>query len=255
VFPLRDENPTEIFPLLTLALIALNVAAWFYLQGAGLDPDALQASVCRYGAIPAEVTGQAGGGTPAGMVHCALGGLTWEAVLTSMFMHGGWMHLIGNMWFLWIFGNNIEDSMGRLRFLVFYLLTGIAAAAGQIITAPASQVPMVGASGAISGIMGAYLVLYPRVRVHTLFFFIIFIRVIPLPAWVMLGYWFAIQLFSGTMINEAGAAGAGVAFWAHIGGFVAGVVLVKLFENRTLVQAKKAHVQLDRSQIRHGGWW
>jgi membrane associated rhomboid family serine protease len=141
--------------------------------------------------------------------------------------------------------------MGHLRFLLFYLLAGLAASAAHIFTAPGSPIPVVGASGAISGIMGAYLVLYPRVRVHTLFIIIIIIRVIPLPAWVMLGYWFLIQLLSGTATT---AGTAGIAFWAHIGGFVAGLLLVKPFENRQLVRAKKAHVKLDRREIRHGGW-
>ena len=255
MFPLRDENPTEIFPIFTLLLIAANVAVWFYVQGAGMDPGTLQQAVCTYGAIPSEITGQTRPLPPElreyGLV-CPQGGITWVAILTSMFLHGGWLHLIGNMWFLWIFGNNIEDSMGHLRFVLFYVLTGIAAAAGHILSTPGSQVPIVGASGAISGIMGAYLVLYPRVRVYTLFIIIIIIRVIPVPAWVMLGYWFLIQLLSGT---ATGAAEAGVAFWAHIGGFVAGVALIKPFERRDLVAAKKAHVKLPRQEIRNRGWW
>ena len=255
MFPLRDENPTELFPVFTLLLIAVNVAVWFLIQGAGMSMEALEQSVCTYGAIPAEITGRAGTlpeslrgyGPP-----CPTGGLTWGAAVTSMFLHGGWMHLIGNMWFLWIFGNNVEDSMGRLRFLLFYLLTGLAATAAHIFTSPGSLIPMVGASGAISGIMGAYLVLYPRVRVYTLFFFFIFIRVIPLPAWIMLVYWFALQLLMGAYTP---ADGGGVAFWAHVGGFVAGLVLVKLFENRQLVRAKRAKVKLRPSEIRHHGWW
>ncbi|MFP4623550.1 MAG: rhomboid family intramembrane serine protease [Gemmatimonadota bacterium] len=255
MFPLRDENPTELVPFLTLAIIAINVGVWFLVQGAGLDPGVLQESVCTYGAIPAELTGQVEPLPPElrrwGLT-CPRGGLTWSALLTSMFLHGGWFHLIGNMWFLWIFGNNIEDSMGHLRFLLFYLVTGLAAAAGHVISAPGSQIPTVGASGAISGIMGAYLVLYPRVRVYTLFIIVIFIRVIPLPAWIMLGYWFLIQLLAGTATS---AADAGVAFWAHIGGFVAGLALVKPFENPDLVDAKRRRIKLDRRQIRHGGWW
>ncbi|HUG42056.1 MAG TPA: rhomboid family intramembrane serine protease [Longimicrobiales bacterium] len=256
MFPLRDENPTELFPVFTLLLIAVNVAVWVFIQGAGLTAEALQQSVCTYGAIPAEITGRAadplpfavrGGGPP-----CPSGGLTWEALFTSMFLHGGWLHLIGNMWFLWIFGNNIEDSMGRLRFLLFYLLTGLAAAGAHVFSAPGSAIPTVGASGAISGVMGAYLVLYPRVRVYTLFFFFIFIRIIPLPAWVMLAYWFVLQLAMGAYTP---ADGGGVAFWAHVGGFVAGVALVKLFEKKQLVRAKRAKVKLDRRQIAHGGWW
>jgi membrane associated rhomboid family serine protease len=182
-----------------------------------------------------------------------MGGLTWGALFTSMFLHGGWMHLIGNLWFLWIFGNNVEDSMGHGRFLVFYLLTGTVAAVSHVISAPESALPMVGASGAISAIMGAYLVLYPRARVHTLFIIIIFIRVFPLPAWFFLLYWFSIQLASSALPVAGG--GGGVAFWAHIGGFLAGLALVKLFKNPALVNAKRAGVLLPRREIRGGGWW
>ncbi|HUE77062.1 MAG TPA: rhomboid family intramembrane serine protease [Longimicrobiales bacterium] len=252
MFPLRDENPTELFPFFTLLLVAANIAVWVLVQGAGLDEGTLVSSVCRFGAIPAEITGRPGSLPPGVPALCAEGGYTWLTLLTSMFLHGGWMHLIGNLWFLWIFGNNIEDSMGRFRFLLFYLLTGLAAAGAHIFSTPGSAIPTVGASGAISGIMGAYLVLYPRVRVHTLFIFIVFIKVIPLPAWVMLLYWFAIQILLGT---GTGADAAGVAFWAHIGGFAAGAVLVKVFERKQLVEAKKAHVKLDRREIPHGGWW
>lgn len=218
-----------------------------------MDPGTLQQSVCTYGAIPAEVTGRTDP-LPESMrgFECVTGGLTWAALVSSMFLHGGWFHLIGNMWFLWIFGNNIEDSMTHLRYVAFYLLTGLAASAAHIISSPGSQVPMVGASGAISGIMGAYLVLYPRVRVQTLFFIVIIIRVIPLPAWVMLLYWFAIQVLSGAAVPTEGG---GVAFWAHVGGFAAGVILAKPFEKKQLVDAKRAGIKLDHRQIKHGGWW
>jgi membrane associated rhomboid family serine protease len=158
------------------------------------------------------------------------------------------MHLIGNMWFLWVFGNNIEDSMGHLRFLAFYLLTGLAASGAHVLTAFASPTPVVGASGAISGIMGAYLVLYPRVRVHTLVVFV-FIQVIELPASVMLVLWFGYQLLAGLVASsEAG----GVAFWAHVGGFVAGVVLIKAFARRKLVEAKRAKRRLTAEDL--GRW-
>jgi membrane associated rhomboid family serine protease len=250
MFPLKDENPTEIFPFFTLLLIGANVAAWVYIQGAGLEQGALMESVCRYGAVAADLTGEA---TPAGVTSpCPVENIGWPGTLTSMFLHGSWLHLIGNLWFLWIFGNNIEDSMGRFRFLLFYILTGLAAAGAQVVSAPGSPIPMVGASGAISGIMGAYLVLYPRVKVHTLFIIIILIKIIRLPAWVLLGYWFLIQLMLGT---QAPAHGAGVAFWAHVGGFAAGVVLVKPFENRQLVNAKRSKRQLQPHEIRGGGWW
>jgi membrane associated rhomboid family serine protease len=237
-----------MFPVVTLLLIAACVAAWWYLQGAGFSEQALGESICALGAIPAEVTGY-GGGAPG---PCRLGGLTWQGLLSSMFLHGSWMHLIGNMWFLWIFGNNVEDSMGHLRFAVFYLLSGLVAALAHVASDPSSTVPMVGASGAISSIMGAYMVLYPRARVDTLFFFVIFVRVVPLPAFVMLGYWMVIQLLSSV---GAPASGGGVAYLAHIGGFVAGVVLIFLFRNPKLVGAKRGGVKLRRSEIPHGGWW
>ncbi|HZD03777.1 MAG TPA: rhomboid family intramembrane serine protease, partial [Longimicrobiales bacterium] len=161
MFPLRDDNPTELFPVVTLAIIAACTAVWLWIQGGGFDPRTLTDSLCALGAIPAEITGAGGAGAYRGS-PCGPGGLTWPALLTSMFLHGGWMHLIGNMWFLWIFGNNVEDSMGHLRFVVFYLLCGMVAAVAHVISAPASGLPVVGASGAISGVMGAYLVLYPR---------------------------------------------------------------------------------------------
>ena len=247
MFPLHDDNPSELFPIFTLGIIAACVAAWVFVQGAGLSPGVLDESVCALGAIPAEVTGEAAG--PGG--PCRLGGLTWEALVTSMFLHGSWFHLIGNMWFLWIFGNNVEDSMGHLRFVVFYLLTGVVAALSHVLLDPGSSVPLVGASGAISGIMGAYLVLYPRARVDTLIFLVIFVRVVPLPAWVILGYWFLIQLVS----TGAAAGGGGVAYAAHVGGFVAGAVLIKLFSNSRLVSAKRTGVVLLRKDLDRGGWW
>ncbi len=256
MFPLRDENPTVLTPYVTIALILVNVVAWLYVQGAGLSMTALAESVCRFGAIPAELTGQTGGyeGIDLGpdLPPCTFGGLTYAAVLTSMFMHGSWVHLIGNMWFLWLFGNNIEDSMGHLRFLAFYLLAGIVAAAAHVWMELGSMIPIVGASGAISGVMGAYLLLYPRVRIQTLFVFVIILRIIAVPAWIILVYWFGLQLLSGAM-SPAGA--AGVAFWAHVGGFVAGLVLVKLFENRTLVEARRKHIRLSPFEVDHGGWY
>jgi membrane associated rhomboid family serine protease len=256
LFPLRDENPTVLTPYVTIALIAVNVLAWLYVQGAGLSTVALANSVCRYGAIPAELTGQTGayGGIDLGpgVPPCAFGELTYAATLTSMFMHGSWVHLLGNMWFLWLFGNNVEDSMGHLRFLVFYLLAGIAAVVAHVWMELDSMVPIVGASGAISGVMGAYLVLYPRVRIQTLFILIIFLRIFAVPAWFILAYWFALQLLSG---YATPAGDGGVAFWAHVGGFVAGAALVKLFENRTLVEARRRHIRLSPFEVDHGGWY
>ncbi|NNM04358.1 MAG: rhomboid family intramembrane serine protease, partial [Gemmatimonadetes bacterium] len=231
MFPLYDDNPTEIFPLVTLVIMGLCIGMWVLVQGAGFSEPALTSSVCGLGTIPVEITGQFGTQGRTGG-PCALGGLSWTTLVTSMFLHGGWMHLIGNLWFLWIFGNNVEDSMGHGRFLLFYLLTGLVASGSHIASDPASVVPMVGASGAISAIMGAYLVLYPKARVHTLFIIIIIFKVFPLPAWFFLLYWFGLQLASSSF---QAAGGGGVAFWAHIGGFLAGVILVKFFQNRILV--------------------
>jgi membrane associated rhomboid family serine protease len=160
-------------------------------------------------------------------------------VLTSMFLHGSWMHLLGNMWFLWLFGDNVEDSMTRPRFAAFYLLCGVVAAIAQVVTSPDSGIPMVGASGAISGVMGAYLVLYPRVRVFALLPLGFLLTSVALPAWVMLVYWIGLQILSG--VTSIGQTGGGVAFWAHVGGFVAGVVLAKPFARADHVAAHRAH--------------
>ena len=241
MIPYRDENETQHLALVTGAILVLNIASWLFVQGAGADLS-LARSVCNLGLIPGELTGLVPPGQPfpmgPGAVCLTDPGRQVSHLITSMFLHGGWMHLIGNMWFLWLFGNNVEDSMGHLRFIAFYLLTGLAAALGQVIADPDSIVPMVGASGAISGVMGAYLVLYPRVKVYALVPIFIFFTSIALPAWAMLGYWFVIQVVSG--LFSSGEMG-GVAFWAHIGGFVAGVVLVKLFARRDYVAAHRAH--------------
>ena len=178
-----------------------------------------------------------------------MGGLRWSTVVTSMFLHGSWMHLIGNMWFLWVFGNNIEDSMGHGRFVVFYLLTGVLASLTHIALSPTAALPTVGASGAISGVMGAYIVLYPQVRVDTLIFW----WIVPVRAWFMLGYWFLIQLVSGTA--TLGMQGGGVAFWAHVGGFVVGLVLIRLFQRGALVAAKRAGRKLTREEVRRLEWF
>jgi membrane associated rhomboid family serine protease len=231
MFPYHDENEAKRTALVTYAIVAANVLMWVLVQGAGLGI-ALARSVCELGLIPGELTLSLPPGTPfpmgEGLVCLTDPGRQVSNVLTSMFLHGGWMHLLGNMWFLLIFGNNIEDSMGHARFVVFYLACGVAAALAQVFAAPASVIPMVGASGAISGVMGAYLILYPRVRVWT----IVPIGIIPysiaLPAWTMLLYWIGIQVFSGLVKIGADESG-GVAFWAHVGGFVAGAILVKLF--------------------------
>jgi membrane associated rhomboid family serine protease len=250
MIPYRDENETQRPAIVTGTLIGLNIFAWLFVQGAGTDFP-LAKSVCELGLIPAEITASAPVGTPfpmgPGLVCTTDPGLQLSHLMTHMFLHGSWMHLIGNMWFLWLFGNNVEDSMGRLRFVGFYLLTGLAAAFGQIITAPDSVIPMVGASGAISGVMGAYLILYPRVRVYALVPIFVFITSVALPAWVMLGYWFLIQLASGFLADSDVG---GVAFWAHVGGFVAGVALIKFFARDEYVYAHRAHQWRPRRLMR-----
>ena len=240
MIPLRDENPTELTPFVTVIFIVLNLLAWVLIQGMG-SPQVLEASVYAFGTVPCELTGA-----------CRPQGLVWGGVFTSMFMHGGWGHLLGNMLFLWVFGNNIEDSMGHLRFVVFYLVCGVAASLAHVYLSPASAIPAVGASGAISGVMGAYIVLYPRVKVRTWVppFF-----VLDLNAFFLLAYWFFIQLASGVLTYgpEAGEQG-GVAVWAHVGGFVAGVVLIRLFEKRRLVEAKRRGAHLSRDEVARLEW-
>ena len=242
MFPYRDENETQRLAIVTAVIIALNILAWIAVQGAGAALP-LATSICELGLIPGELTLSLPVGTRFpmgdGLVCITDPGPQPSHLITSMFLHGSWMHLLGNMWFLWLFGNNVEDSMGRFRFVVFYLICGLAAALGQVITSPTSAIPMVGASGAISGVMGGYLVLYPRVRVFTLVTLGFFFTSIALPAWVMLGYWFLIQFVSG-FVSFGGDKG-GVAFWAHVGGFVAGVVLVKLFARSDYIAARRSH--------------
>jgi membrane associated rhomboid family serine protease len=240
VLPLRDENPTELTPYFAYLFLAANVAAWFLVQGAGA-PDPLVESVVRYGAIPCDVT-----------ARCESPSLGWPALVTSMFMHGGWGHLISNMMFLWVFGNNIEDSMGHLRFIAFYLICGVGAAGVHVAMAPGSEIPTVGASGAISGIMGAYIVLYPKVRVTT---WIPPIFIFRLNAFVLLGYWLLIQVVLGIGTLGAEEAGAGgVAVWAHLGGFFIGLALIKLFEKPELSDAKRRKVKLPREEVARLEW-
>src|SRR5438445_1632958 len=247
--PYKDENPAELPPIATVGIILLHSLAWLLVQGAGAA-EPLARSVCQLGLIPGEILRSVPAGTavPLGKgLSCVLTAEPhYATVLTSMFMHGGWLHLIGNMWFLWVFGNNIEDSMGHARFVVFYLVCGVAAAAGQILVDTHARVPMVGASGAISGVLGAYIVLYPRVRVHTLIFLGFFVTTVALPAYVMLGYWFALQLLLGTAGAVARAQG-GIAVWAHVAGFLAGLALIKLFVNPALTER--------RLSPDSGEWW
>jgi len=240
MFPIRDDNPTLGAPAITVVLIGLNVAAWILVQGMGAEPT-LSQSVCELGLIPGELLGRIPEGYTLPMsreMSCVIGPPHWYTPLSSMFLHGGWLHLIGNMWFLWLFGNNVEDSMGHARYLVFYMLCGLAAASAQTLVNPNSAIPMVGASGAISGVMGAYIVLYPRVRIHMLIFLGFFITRAVVPAYVMLGYWLLLQIVGGlpALAEESG----GVAFWAHAGGFLAGAVLVLVFRDEDLVARHRA---------------
>lgn len=232
MFPVRDDNPPLSVPYATIALVIVNALVWALLQGLGGEPQ-LSRSICRLALIPAELLGYADAGTRIPLsenLSCTIGvSNSWHTLLSSMFAHGGWMHILGNMWFLWIFGNNVEDSMGHGRFIVFYLLCGLAAAATQIAVNPESVVPMVGASGAIGGVMGAYILLFPRVNVHMLIILGFYITTVAVPAVFMLGYWFLLQLLSG--VSTMNAAGGGVAFWAHAGGFIAGAILVLLFRD------------------------
>jgi membrane associated rhomboid family serine protease len=211
MIPLRDDNPTRTVAIVTILMIAQNVIAFFYELS---EPS--QAFIADFALIPAAVTHSA----PA----------AYRTIFTSMFLHGSWLHLIGTMLFLWIFGNNIEDSVGHVKFVFFYLLCGIAAAAAQVAINPDSLVPMIGASGAVSGVLGAYLLLFPRARVLVLLPIWIFIKFVYVPAWLMLIFWFVLQLLSGaaTVRMHGGA----VAFWAHIGGFVAGLILIPVFKKR-----------------------
>ncbi len=207
MIPLRDIIPSRTTPYITVTIIALNVMAWLF--ELSLPRDVLPVFLQVYGVVP-------------GDFHA-------PTLISSMFLHGGWSHVIGNMWYLWIFGDNIEDRLGHARFIVFYLLCGITAALGQIVVDPSSTLPTIGASGAIAGVMGAYFVLYPHSRVLTLIPWI-FLQVVELPAIVLLGFWFLMQLFSaGAIAVTASTHGGGVAFAAHVAGFVMGMIGVFVF--------------------------
>jgi len=240
MLPLKDNFPTHRFPILTVLLIAANVIMYFVFQKAGFSGPG-DDNVIRYGVIPCEVTNPGQQAVPVGQQLACVSGAeaertaggelpaTWLTVITSMFMHGGLLHLGGNLLFLWIFGNNIEDSMGRVRFIIFYALGGVAAVAAQTLADPDSAIPMVGASGAIAAVLGAYALLYPRARVVTLVLIIFFITVIELPALLVLGGWFLLQLLAA---GSEPLQGGGVAVWAHIGGFAFGLLAIKVFANK-----------------------
>jgi membrane associated rhomboid family serine protease len=248
MFPLRDENPKLATSLATFLIIGINLAVWIFVQGLGTEPS-LSTSVCEFGASPGELLGRVPAGTVVplgGNLGCVVESPpNWLSPFTSMFMHGGWFHIIGNMWFLWVFGDNVEDSMGPIRFTIFYVLCGLAAVAAQSLVNPASAVPMVGASGAIGGVMGAYALLFPRVPVHMLVFLGFYVDRISIPAFMMLGYWFLLQLIGG--IPSLQGDGGGVAFFAHVGGFLVGLALVPLFRQPARVAA---HREL---MMRHAG--
>lgn len=246
MFPISDDNPTLHTPWMNWLILAAMAATWLIVQGAGFDDYRLAASVCNLGMIPAELlhTRAIGFAVPigAGLV-CRIDAeqVNWLTPLTSMFLHGSWGHILGNGLFLWVFGNNIEDSTGPGRFLSFYVLCGFIAAGTHVLMDPSSPVPTVGASGAISGVLGGYLVLYPRARVNILVFLLIFVRIIAVPAWAALVWWFAWQVVAGLpqLSPMRPDISGGVAVWAHIGGFLAGVALIKVFENPVLVAKRK----------------
>ena len=239
MFPIRDHNPSGRTPYVVYALIAVNIAVFLLQLPYSGNDRALAGFWGNFALYPAAVTRDG----------------DYTGILTSMFLHAGWMHIGGNMLFLWIFGDNLEDQMGHVGFLIFYLACGILAALAHIYSAPGSTVPTVGASGAIAGVMGGYLLLFPRARVDVVVIIVIIFRVFTLPAWVMLGIWVALQVFGGF---STPAEGGGVAFWAHAGGFIAGIVLTLPvwlrrggagFWNRTHGQPPHPEITYRRSSI------
>ena len=228
MFPIRDDTPRYSTPYITYFIIALNVMAFVFEFSLGLNTRAFKGLVYQFGVVPRHFELALSGAPSYSLPVLSL------TILTSMFLHGGWLHIIGNMWFLWIFGDNVEDYLGHLKFLLFYLASGCAAAIAYILLDASSNQPTIGASGAIAGVMGAYFVLYPRARVLTLVFLVVFVTFWWLPAWVFLGYWFLLQFLSGTATAFGGASQntGGIAFWAHVGGFVAGILLIKLLPER-----------------------
>jgi membrane associated rhomboid family serine protease len=223
MFPIRDTIPTRHVPWMTWLLIAVNV--FVFLMEVSLPPDALQQAIFLFGIVPARYT-HPGWATQVGYPH------TYWPFFTTMFLHGGWLHIIGNMWVLWIFGDNVEDRMGPFRFLTFYLFCGIAAGIVHIVTNPGSTVPAVGASGAIAGVMAAYLALYPKARILAVFPIIFYPLFFTLPAYLYLGFWFLTQFFSGTLAIASHREVTGIAVWAHVGGFATGLLTFWVFLRR-----------------------
>jgi membrane associated rhomboid family serine protease len=241
LIPLKDNIPTVNFPVITVALIVLNIGMYFFFQHGDFslgEPSSrdYRENVVEYGSIPYEIThpGEQCPQPGVGPEACTDDGrglaATWITLLTSMFMHGGLLHLAGNMLFLWIFGNNIEDSMGHVKFVLFYLLGGLVATFGQTIIDTESTIPSIGASGAVAAVLGGYALLYPRARVVTLVIIIVFITIIELPALLVLGLWFLFQLYDAS--QPVAGEGGGIAYFAHIGGFLFGLALIKLFASR-----------------------
>ena len=223
MFPIKDDQPRYSTPYVNGFLIGLNILIYFF--QATLDPRSYELFARQFGVVPSHISAFL-----AGSPHYPLGSIVIP-MFTSMFVHAGWAHVLGNMWFLFIFGDNIEDYLGHFKYLVFYILSGLCAMATQIAIYPNSNLPTVGASGAIAGVLGAYFILYPRARVLTWFFVFVFY----IPAWIMLGYWFVFQFFAGAATLSMARPGhdvGGVAVWAHVGGFVAGLVMIKIFPER-----------------------
>jgi membrane associated rhomboid family serine protease len=222
MLPIKDDQPRYSTPFVNSFLIGLNILIYFFEWT--LDPRSFEGLVHQFGFVPYHLTAFLSA-SPGQSVATAI-----LPIFTAMFLHQNWMHVLGNMWFLYIFGDNVEDYLGHFRYLTFYLLTGVIAMFAQLITDPRSHLPTIGASGAIAGILGAYFVLYPRARVLTWFF----VFVLWLPAWIILGYWFVLQFLSGaaTSLAAQGRSVGGVAFWAHVGGFVAGLLLIRIFPER-----------------------